>query len=862
VIRRVGALILVGVATLCASPAAFAAVGGISGTVTRASDSTGVANVEVDVYSGFNLIQQACSASGGAYTVSGLAQGSYTVAFVPSSAFCGAAQNYQTQYYNGQSAFGSATAVLVNGGSTTTGVDAALQQGAIVSGTITDASTTDDVQGAVVSIFDPNNPGIDVAQSCTAANGSYTLEGIPSGTYSLEFDTTDSFCGAPQNYVTQYYNDEPTADSANSFTLTPGPTPVTFNAALVPGGTISGTVTDAASSSALPGVEVDLYSDANFQDFLRETCSAGNGSYSFSNLAPASYYVEFETGNSNCSAGASYVTQYYNGVTASSSASAVLLMPGGSRTGINAAMVGSASISGTVTDAVTHAGLQNVAVNVELGSSFVREVCTDSSGNYTAGGLAAGDYTISAQPTSGCGTVSGYDNQAYTDNPVHVETGASVINVDLALAPRHGVITGTVTNASSGDPLAGILVEARDTTGDFGSGCTAADGTYSIGSLPAGSYSVTFDPLSANCGPAQNLVPENYTGPHSSGGSVAIDGTGTVSGIDIALQAGGSASGTVTDVATRQPVADVPVEFYTPSNTAVTGGCTGADGSYTVTGLQAGTYTVVFEGSLGGCGQTHHYADLTLTGIQVQAGQTTTGVDAQLLDQSQGEISGTVTATGSGAPLAGMVVTVYDSSGAPVGSAATTNAQGAYAVTGLAAGNYRVGFSDPAGKYGADFYAGATSLSTATPIAVAGGKLSGSINAVLALKPVAVTVTAAGRLTLLSAHTLGVSAKGGLTIKLGCTGSVSCSGRATLTVKLVTRRGHKKVTKLLGIGSAAFKLLAGHTLALAIKLNRAGRAQLTKHHGRIAAQLDVTGSASGTAVRLTSSVTLKGHLKT
>ena len=97
-----------------------------------------------------------------------------------------------------------------------------------------------------------------------------------------------------------------------------------------------------------------------------------------------------------------------------------------------------------------------------------------------------------------------------------------------------------------------------------------------------------------------------------------------------------------------------------------------------------------------------------------------------------GSIAGTVTAEG-GAPLAGIDVDIYQllpyGGWSPV-RAYVTDAQGAYEALALAAGMYRVGFSDPANQYGPSFYAGALTVGGATSIAVAGVDVTG-IDAVL-----------------------------------------------------------------------------------------------------------------------------------
>lgn len=718
-----------------------------------------------------------------------------------------------------------------------------------ISGTVTNASDSQPVANVQVDVFD--SVGDTAAVECTAVDGTYSAPGLTPGNYTVEFDPSDTLCGPSLNYVTQFYNGQAAAGSATVVPVSGGATTSNVSAALQPGAVISGTVTD-TSTDALAGVEVDLYGSS--QAFVAETCTAANGSYSISALPGGTYYVEFETsGTNNCSA-RGFVTQYYSDTSDPSSATAIIVMPGTPEPGINAAMRSSGTITGTVTDAVTHAGLANIGVNVLQGGSVIEEVCTGSGGTYTAGGLEQGSYTVSFQPVSGCGSVSGYNDQTYSGS-VPVTPGGTTAHIDEALAPQSSTIAGTVTSTATGQGLSGVVVTANNGTGGFSQTCTTANGTYSIAALPAGSYTVYFDPLSNDCGPAQNYVPQFYNdeSEQAAANAVAVNGSATVSGVDAALRPAGAIAGSVTDAVTGRPVDDVPVLVYTPDGTAVTGTCTASDGSYTIAGLAPGTYTVSFAGQSTGCGTPLGYALQSTTNVQVSAGATTGQIDAQLLSQSQGEITGTVTDAASGAALAGVVVTIYDASGAPLGSGTATDSQGRYAVAGLAPGNYRVGFADPSGRYAAQFYAGATTLAAATPIVISGGKLTGSINAALSPPP---TSSIPGRLTLASGRSLSVSVKGVVTIKLSCSGSGACRGSASLVTTVVTHLRHKKVIKKLVIAKAAISISTAGTVDLRITLDRSGRAQLTQHHGHLAAELLLAGTASGTAFQLTDSVRL------
>ncbi|MEO0108437.1 MAG: carboxypeptidase-like regulatory domain-containing protein, partial [candidate division WOR-3 bacterium] len=140
-----------------------------------------------------------------------------------------------------------------------------------------------------------------------------------------------------------------------------------------------------------------------------------------------------------------------------------------------------------------------------------------------------------------------------------------------------GSISGTITDAVTGNPIEG----AKVTAGCCGrSALTGADGSYTIGNLPAGSYRVK----AMKCGEYEpgeypNLV-EVAEGQH-------------VEGIDISLtpiggSGSGSISGTVYDKQTGEPIAGAKVMAGSCGRSVLTGD----DGAYTISGLADGTYTV------------------------------------------------------------------------------------------------------------------------------------------------------------------------------------------------------------------------------------------------------------------------------
>jgi hypothetical protein len=315
------------------------------------------------------------------------------------------------------------------------------------------------------------------------------------------------------------------------------------------------------------------------------------------------------------------------------------------------------SISGTVTDANTNAPIVGATVSVGVDSSAT----TDVEGAYILEGIPAGTYTVTFSAES-------YITDTLED--VEVIAGEETEDVDMALQPEPtaGSISGTVTDAVTGEPVEGAtvslaVVDSTKTT------TTVVDGTYLLEDVPAGNYTVTFSAESYITATMEDVA--------------VIAGTETLD-VDMALQlepTTGSISGTVTDAVTGEPIEGATVSVEVDGSTKTT--TTGDDGAYTLEGIPAGTYTVTFSAE--------DYITATTEDVAVIAGETTTDVDKALQPEpTTGSISGTVTDLNTNAPIVGATVSV-EVDGSTV--SATTGDNGDYLLEGIPAGAYTVTFS-------------------------------------------------------------------------------------------------------------------------------------------------------------------------
>ncbi|MGO9247849.1 MAG: hypothetical protein ACLQQB_10730 [Solirubrobacteraceae bacterium] len=193
------------------TPTALAAgTGKISGTVISAcacEDFNPLKNIEVTVYEAEgkgkeSQVGVAITNAKGEYIVEGLAEGDYKVEFFPKF---GSGLNFVTQYYKNSLSLATAEKVKVLDGKTKEKINAELQVGGEISGTVTDASTHGPVS-KVINVFAYNTSGgTPVEAALTNAKGEYTLRGLATGEYVIEF--IDLVGGSP-SYIGQFYNDQ------------------------------------------------------------------------------------------------------------------------------------------------------------------------------------------------------------------------------------------------------------------------------------------------------------------------------------------------------------------------------------------------------------------------------------------------------------------------------------------------------------------------------------------------------------------------------------------------------------------------------------------------------------------------------
>ncbi|UKA62691.1 beta strand repeat-containing protein [Arthrobacter sp. FW306-04-A] len=691
----------------------------ISGTVT-APAGVNLTSVTVSARavgsSPMQYVPSTSVAPDGTYKVTGLAPGSYNLEF------SGNDSGAQDQWYNNAATAATATAVTVTTGQDLTGINATMVKEATISGTVT-APAGVTLTSVSVSASAVGSTANSVSAS-VGADGTYKLRGLPAGSYNLEFSGNNSgFFGNASGALDQWYNNAATAATATAVTVTTGQDLTGINATMVKGATISGTVTAPAGVN-LTSVTVSARAvGSSPMQYVPPASVAPDGTYKVTGLAPGSYNLEFSGNN----AGA--LDQWYNNAATAATATAVTVTTGQDVTGINATMVKGATISGTVT---APAGVNLIptfvyasAVGSTVNSSYT-QIGTD--GTYKLTGLPAGSYNLHFSGNNTGALDQWYNNAATaaTATAVAVTTGQDLTGINATLL-KGATISGTIT-APAGVNLTSVTVSAwlvgNVQLGPPASAQVAADGTYKLIGLPAGSYNLDFS------GYNSGAVDQWYNNAPSAATATAVTVTAqqNLTGINATLVKGATISGTVSGVGVGAG-GYLPVTVQDGAgNTVKTAIADYSSGAYSIDGLATGSYKIAFNRASGSSlAEAQFYQNKPESAgsgaasvLSVTAGQTVPDVNAGLV--KGGSISGTVT-DDTGQPLAGSMIHAYTKDGSLVTRSTHTDATGKFSVGGLSTGNYLLDVVPPGSRSSlGKLYSGNTATeAAAVPVTVGVG---------------------------------------------------------------------------------------------------------------------------------------------
>jgi hypothetical protein len=656
---------------------------------------------------------------------------------------CGNKGNFAPQWWKFAGTENKAKVVVIHDHTHLTGINARLDKGASISGTVRAGSNSGPgLPGACVEADalagDPDEPAL----TKTGPGGKYLITGLGTGRYSVFFD---SGCGNKGDFI-----GDPISPIVS---VTDGKTTKGVDGFLLRAGAISGTVTG-TDHRPLAGICVEGQSqNLGFGDAF-EASTGPTGQYSVDGLEPGHYEISFSAG---CGSKGSFAPQFYKNQVSGPASNPVLIKAGATAGGIDAVMRPGGIVTGTVTGA-SGKKLTGVCVLLERQSEdtgaqidiliagdgtvalpFGAIGRTAAGGKYRVINLPAGNYTVSF--SSGCQRHAPVEGTQWFspqggDRASLLTVGQGTVGGVNAKLPAPGTITGVV-RGPTGKPARGICVFPQSLTGGPSNtlvqllvggnfGLTNKHGGYRLTGLAAGKYGLQF--IACESRP---LAPQWYRqATEFSGLTPVVVRAGHVkTGVNEKLVTGQSVSGRITRAGSSQPVGNACINAVDGSGDSLGFGRSKKDGTYKVPHLAAGTYSL----QVGQCDR-QSLANVVRPHVKLGSSRPLTGINVAL--PAAGLVTGLVTGGSPAGAIGGVCVTATPQTGAGETSSAFSTFDGKYSVGGLAPGKYRVEFSSlcvlSPGGFVSQWFDGQATRGLATPVGVAAGKVTGPVDATLA----------------------------------------------------------------------------------------------------------------------------------
>jgi hypothetical protein len=366
--------------------AALATGAVISGVITNSANDP-VSGASVNAYrSDGGFVGFASSDLTGHYSINALGAGSYTLQVSTYG------QNFLTQWWSNKSTQALADYFSVGSGATVSGKDLALVEGGKITGNVSGVPSTP-LQSAQVMVTGSST----TAYTSTDSMGNYTVSGLPSGSYSVWFESPYG-----QNYASEWWNDKASSTTADPVMVTAGQTTADTNAVLGSGATISGNVKGPGNLN-LPSAYAHARNlDPTVRPFDVYAPTDADGNYTLRGLPAGQYTVGFSS--------TGLAPQWLGNTNSPASAPSFDVAAGASVTGKDIVLSVSSTVSGTVRDSAGNSfaassasstvllprvSVYDAAAGAATANSFVGQGQADlTNGTYSIPGLGAGTYKV------------------------------------------------------------------------------------------------------------------------------------------------------------------------------------------------------------------------------------------------------------------------------------------------------------------------------------------------------------------------------------------------------------------------------------------------------------------------------------
>ncbi|HOW86788.1 MAG TPA: carboxypeptidase regulatory-like domain-containing protein [Candidatus Aminicenantes bacterium] len=514
---------------------------------------------------------------------------------------------------------------------------------------------------------------------------------------------------------------------------------------------VTGTLTD-DEGDPIAGAYVELYGSPFDWNVSRPLAMTGeDGAYRIG-YTPGLYTVQFNVTDFNdefdWTPDLNYLSEAYHG------GEVLTLVVGETLADIDGQLTPGGVISGRIMDASGNPLGNSVAYAYAGDTVQTAADVSDADGRFEIDRLRAGNYAVRFRAPVGYALATEWHSEATSFAsalPVAVAAGATTGGIDAVLGTA-GVIAGRITDGE-GNPIENVQVTAYDPAGmALQSASTDADGNYSVGRLPTGTFKILFN---ANTVETGSYLAEYYSDVYDlpSAAGISVTAGQTTGGINAVLGVAGVISGTVT-VTDGRPLSGANVYGFPPDNSYSVMATTDITGAYTIRGVPPTDYRVRFRPAS---------EDLTVEWyndragfaaadvVTVALGANVTGIDGVLSNET-GLITGRVT-NGLGLPIEGVMVAAQDASLAVTSYSTPTDADGRYTLRRLPTGSFKVLFNADVAylNYVSEYYDDKGGHGSADAVEVTVGSTTSGIDAVLAERPALAVMTeslAAGQLAV------------------------------------------------------------------------------------------------------------------
>ncbi len=391
-----------------------------------------------------------------------------------------------------------------------------------LSGTVTDSVSGDPIPGALLALL--STADFSMAGGFIADGQGHFAGRAPIGDYYVfvldaEGAHTSGFFGSPTQVTV-----------ANA-------TPAVADPVLVPTtGAVAGTVTDDTTGDPIPDTAVLTIDLGDGGGPGPGAVTDGAGAFTAAGLRPGPQLGIF------IDLGGAHAPEYYDDSPDSAGSTPVAVDAGATTGGIEVGLPAKAGagtgghLVGTVTGTEGGDGLAGVAVVALSANTFAYAAgdLTDAEGNYDIP-VGLGGYRLLFYDTTGTHQAEWFNNVALNDAPssgvVTATAAQPTKRRDVSLAPDGGVVSGTITDAVSGDPIAGAWAVTIAPNGALKVAVTGTNGRYTRRGVAPGNNHLTF--VNPNGGHAQQYWDDATS--FGAGSILTMLAGDTVTGIDAAL---------------------------------------------------------------------------------------------------------------------------------------------------------------------------------------------------------------------------------------------------------------------------------------------------------------------------------------